>query len=67
MVVLRRLDTVLEPTKEAVMEVLTFQKNEADFSFKDRRSGICNALREMLTKIDSLPLKREGFEMSWKI
>jgi len=32
MVVLRRLDTLLEPTKEAVMEELAFQKNEAGFT-----------------------------------
>lgn len=32
MVVLRRLDVLLEPTKEAVMEELRFQKDEAGFT-----------------------------------
>jgi type I restriction enzyme M protein len=32
MVVLRRLDALLEPTKDAVMEELTFQKDEAKFT-----------------------------------
>lgn len=32
MVVLRRLDALLEPTKEAVMEELAFQKNEMEFT-----------------------------------
>jgi type I restriction enzyme M protein len=32
MVVLRRLDALLEPTKDAVMEELTFQKEEAKFT-----------------------------------
>jgi len=32
MVVLRRLDALLEPTKKAVLEELTFQKNEAKFT-----------------------------------
>jgi type I restriction enzyme M protein len=32
MVVLRRLDALLEPTKEAVMEELTFQRDEAGFT-----------------------------------
>ncbi|MBM3454553.1 MAG: SAM-dependent DNA methyltransferase [Bacteroidetes bacterium] len=32
MVVLRRLDALLEPTKEAVMEELAFQKDEAGFT-----------------------------------
>ncbi|MCK6610961.1 MAG: type I restriction-modification system subunit M [Bacteroidia bacterium] len=32
MVVLRRLDALLEPTKEAVMEELAFQRNEAGFT-----------------------------------
>jgi type I restriction enzyme M protein len=32
MVVLRRLDALLEPTKEAVLEELVFQKEEAKFT-----------------------------------
>lgn len=32
MVVLRRLDTLLEPTKEAVKEELVFQRDEAGFT-----------------------------------
>ncbi|MGF1532360.1 MAG: N-6 DNA methylase, partial [Bernardetiaceae bacterium] len=32
MVVLRRLDALLEPTKEAVMEEMTFQRDEAGFT-----------------------------------
>lgn len=32
MVVLRRLDALLEPTKDAVMEELTFQRDEAKFT-----------------------------------
>jgi type I restriction enzyme M protein len=32
MVVLRRLDALLEPTKEAVLEELTFQRDEAGFT-----------------------------------
>ncbi len=32
MVVLRRLDALLEPTKEAVMEELAFQRDEAEFT-----------------------------------
>lgn len=41
MVVLRRLDTLLEPTKEKVMEELAFQKNEAGFTEWDE-----NGLRQ---------------------
>jgi len=32
MVVLRRLDALLEPTKKAVLEELVFQKEEAGFT-----------------------------------
>ena len=32
MVVLRRLDALLEPTKEAVLEELVFQRDEAKFT-----------------------------------
>ena len=41
MVVLRRLDALLEPTKEAVMEELTFQRDEAGFTEWDE-----NGLRQ---------------------
>lgn len=41
MVVLRRLDALLEPTKEAVMAELAFQKNEAGFTEWDE-----NGLRQ---------------------
>ncbi len=41
MVVLRRLDALLEPTKEAVLEELTFQKDEAKFTELDE-----NGLRQ---------------------
>lgn len=41
MVVLRRLDALLEPTKEAVMEELAFQRDEAGFTEWDE-----NGLRE---------------------
>lgn len=42
MVVLRRLDALLEPTKEAVMEELAFQKDEAGFTEWDE-SGLKDA------------------------
>jgi type I restriction enzyme M protein len=42
MVVLRRLDALLEPTKDAVMEELAFQKNEAGFTEWDD-SGLQDA------------------------
>ena len=41
MVVLRRLDALLEPTKAAVMEEVTFQKEEAKFTELDE-----NGLRQ---------------------
>lgn len=41
MAVLRRLDALLEPTKQAVLEELTFQKNEAKFTEWDE-----NGLRQ---------------------
>jgi len=41
MVVLRRLDALLEPTKDAVMEELAFQRDEAGLTEYDE-----NALRE---------------------
>lgn len=42
MVVLRRLDALLEPTKETVLEELTFQKDEAGFTEWDD-SGLRDA------------------------
>ncbi|RZL44453.1 MAG: SAM-dependent DNA methyltransferase [Pedobacter sp.] len=42
MVVLRRLDALLEPTKEAVLEELTFQRDEAGFTEWDE-NGLCAA------------------------
>lgn len=42
MVVLRRLDALLEPTKEAVLEELTFQREEAKFTELDE-SGLRQA------------------------
>ncbi len=42
MVVLRRLDALLEPTKDAVMEELAFQRDEAGFTEWDE-SGLCEA------------------------
>ena len=41
MVVLRRLDALLEPTKDAVMEELAFQRDEAKFTEWDE-----NGLKE---------------------
>ena len=41
MVVLRRLDALLEPTKEAVLEELAFQRDEAKFNILDE-----NGLRQ---------------------
>lgn len=42
MVVLRRLDALLEPTKEAVMEEMTFQREEMKFAEWDD-NGLCTA------------------------
>ncbi len=42
MVVLRRLDALLEPTKEAVMEELVFQRDEAGFTEWDE-TGLIDA------------------------
>ena len=42
MVVLRRLDALLEPTKDAVMEELAFQRDEAGFTEWDE-----NGLRKL--------------------
>lgn len=42
MVVLRRLDALLEPTRDKVMEELAFQRDEAGFKEWDE-SGLCDA------------------------
>jgi type I restriction enzyme M protein len=42
MVVLRRLDALLEPSKEAVLEELAFQRDEAGFTEWDE-AGLCEA------------------------
>jgi type I restriction enzyme M protein len=42
MVVLRRLDALLEPTKDAVLEELVFQRDEAGFTEWDE-NGLCDA------------------------
>ncbi len=42
MVVLRRLDALLEPSKDAVMEELAFQRDEAGFTEWDE-GGLCEA------------------------
>jgi len=42
MVVLRRLDALLEPTKNAVLEELAFQRDEAGFA-EWEESGLCDA------------------------
>ncbi|CAM4171534.1 type I restriction-modification system subunit M [Gillisia hiemivivida] len=42
MIVLRRLDALLEPSKDAVMEELIFQRDEAGFTEWDE-SGLCEA------------------------
>ncbi|MCP4164059.1 MAG: SAM-dependent DNA methyltransferase [Deltaproteobacteria bacterium] len=42
MVVLRRLDALLEPTKDKVMEELAFQRDEAKFTEWDE-AGLCDA------------------------
>ncbi len=42
MVVLRRLDALLEPTKDKVMEELAFQRDEAGFTEWDE-GGLCDA------------------------
>lgn len=42
MVVLRRLDALLEPTKEAVLEELAFQRNEMQFTEWDEK-GLADA------------------------
>ena len=42
MIALLRLDALLEPTKAAVLEELTFQRDEASFTEWDE-NGLCDA------------------------
>lgn len=57
MVVLRRLDTLLEPTKEAVMEELAFQRDEAGFTEWDE-NGLRDASRYVFYNISPWTLQR---------
>lgn len=57
MVVLRRLDALLEPTKEKVMEELAFQKNEVGLTELDE-SGLRNASGYVFYNISEWTLQR---------
>lgn len=57
MVVLRRLDALLEPTKDAVMEELTFQKEEAGFTEWDE-SGLREASGYVFYNISKWTLQK---------
>lgn len=57
MVVLRRLDALLEPTKEAVMAELAFQKNEAGFTEWDDH-GLRQASGYVFYNISTWTLQR---------
>lgn len=57
MVVLRRLDALLEPTKEAVMEELAFQKDEAKFTEWDE-NGLRQASGYVFYNISQWTLQR---------
>lgn len=57
MVVLRRLDALLEPTKEAVMEELAFQKDEAKFNVWDE-SGLKHASGYVFYNVSEWTLQR---------
>jgi type I restriction enzyme M protein len=57
MVVLRRLDALLEPTKEAVLEELTFQREEARFTELDE-SGLRQASGYVFYNISAWTLQR---------
>lgn len=57
MVVLRRLDALLEPTKEAVMEELTFQRDEAKFIEWDE-TGLRHASKYVFYNISNWTLQR---------
>ncbi|MFC6861513.1 type I restriction-modification system subunit M [Zunongwangia atlantica] len=57
MVVLRRLDALLEPSKDAVMEELTFQKEEAGFTEWDE-SGLREASGYVFYNISKWTLQK---------
>jgi type I restriction enzyme M protein len=57
MVVLRRLDALLEPTKAAVLEELAFQKNEAKFTEWDE-NGLRQASNYVFYNISEWTLQR---------
>jgi type I restriction enzyme M protein len=57
MVVLRRLDTLLEPTKEAVLEELAFQRDEAGFTEWDE-GGLKDASGYVFYNISDWTLQR---------
>ncbi len=57
MVVLRRLDALLEPTKDAVMEELKFQKTEAKFTEWDE-NGLTQASGFVFYNISEWTLQR---------
>lgn len=57
MVVLRRLDALLEPTKDAVMEELTFQKEEMGFTELDA-NGLTEASGYVFYNISDWTLQR---------
>lgn len=57
MVVLRRLDVLLEPTKDKVMEELRFQREEAGFTELDEEE-LCNASGYVFYNTSKWTLKR---------
>jgi type I restriction enzyme M protein len=57
MVVLRRLDALLEPTKEAVMEELAFQRDDAGFTEWDE-NGLRQASQYVFYNISEWTLQR---------
>ena len=57
MVVLRRLDALLEPTKDAVMEELAFQRDEAGFTEWDE-NGLREASRYVFYNTSEWTLQR---------
>ncbi|MEO7975545.1 class I SAM-dependent DNA methyltransferase [Flavobacterium sp.] len=57
MVVLRRLDALLEPTKEAVLEELAFQRDEAGFTEWDE-NGLCAASNYVFYNTSEWTLQR---------
>lgn len=57
MVVLRRLDALLEPTKDKVLEELTFQKDEVGFTEWDE-NGLCDASGYVFYNISTWTLQK---------